>query len=42
MRRKALKAAFPLTLPIMAGYLFLGLGFGILLESKVFLYLGFL
>lgn len=34
MRRKALKAAFPLTLPIMAGYLFLGLGFGILLESK--------
>ena len=36
MRRKALKAAFPLTLPIMAGYLFLGLGFGILLESKGF------
>lgn len=36
MRRKALKAAFPHTLPIMAGYLFLGLGFGILLESKGF------
>lgn len=34
MKRKALKAAFPLTLPVMAGYLFLGLGFGILLESK--------
>ncbi len=36
MKRKALKAAFPLTLPVMAGYLFLGMGFGILLESKGF------
>lgn len=36
MRVKALKAAFPHTLPVMAGYLFLGLGFGILLESKGF------
>jgi len=36
MKRKALKAAFPITLPVMAGYLFLGLGFGILLESKGF------
>lgn len=36
MKRKALKAAFPLTLPVMAGYLFLGLGFGILLASKGF------
>jgi 4-azaleucine resistance transporter AzlC len=34
MKRKALKAAFPLTLPVMAGYIFLGLGFGILLASK--------
>ncbi|MDO4345339.1 MAG: AzlC family ABC transporter permease [Eubacteriales bacterium] len=34
MKTKALKAAFPHTLPVMAGYLFLGLGFGILLESK--------
>ncbi|MGN0291800.1 MAG: AzlC family ABC transporter permease [Lachnospiraceae bacterium] len=34
MRRKALKAAFPLTLPVMAGYLFLGIGFGILLQEK--------
>ena len=34
MKRKALKAAFPLTFPVMAGYLFLGFGFGILLESK--------
>ena len=30
----ALRAAFPLTLPVMAGYLVLGLGFGILLQSK--------
>ncbi len=36
MRVKAFKAAFPHTLPVMAGYLFLGLGFGILLESKGF------
>ncbi len=39
MKRKALKAAFPLTLPVRAGYLFLGLGFGILLESKGFSFL---
>lgn len=34
MKRKALKAAFPMTLPVMAGYLFLGVGFGILLQEK--------
>lgn len=34
MKRKAFRAAFPLTLPVMAGYLFLGLGFGLLLASK--------
>lgn len=34
MKRQALKAAFPHTLPVMAGYLFLGMGFGILLESN--------
>lgn len=38
MRKKkhlaAIKAAFPLTLPIMAGYLVLGFGFGLLLQSK--------
>jgi 4-azaleucine resistance transporter AzlC len=32
--RKAFRAAFPLTLPVMAGYLVLGFGFGLLLESK--------
>lgn len=36
MKKQALKAAFPHTLPVMAGYIFLGLGFGILLESKGF------
>lgn len=34
MKRQAFKAAFPHTLPVMAGYLFLGMGFGILLESN--------
>ncbi|NLX64033.1 MAG: branched-chain amino acid ABC transporter permease [Clostridiaceae bacterium] len=31
---KALKAAFPYTIPVMTGYLFLGAAFGILLNSK--------
>lgn len=31
---RALKAAFPLTIPVMTGYLFLGAAFGILLSSK--------
>lgn len=31
MNKRALKAAFPLTLPVLAGYLFLGLGFGAVL-----------
>lgn len=30
----ALRAAFPMTIPVMVGYLFLGAAFGILLESK--------
>lgn len=30
----ALKSAFPKTLPVFAGYLFLGFGFGLLLQSK--------
>ena len=32
--RKAIKAAFPYSLPIMAGYVILGFGFGLLLQSK--------
>ena len=31
---KALKAAFPYTIPVMAGYFFIGIAFGILLNSK--------
>lgn len=34
MKVKALKAAFPFTIPVMIGYLFLGIGFGILLTGK--------
>lgn len=33
MFHRALKLAFPNTLPVMAGYLFLGLGFGVLLSQ---------
>lgn len=33
-KMKALKAAFPHTLPVMTGYLFLGIAFGILMTSK--------
>lgn len=31
---KALKAAFPRTIPVMTGYIFLGMAFGILLHAK--------
>lgn len=34
MRLRALKAAFPKTLPVMAGYLFLAVGFGVLLRKS--------
>lgn len=33
-KTNALKAAFPYTIPVMTGYLFLGIAFGILLDSK--------
>ena len=36
MSGRALRAAFPRTLPIMAGYLFLSLAWGILLRDKGF------
>ena len=39
MKKKALKAAFPHTIPIMAGYLVLGMGFGILLKSNGYSFL---
>lgn len=34
MKRKALKAAFPHTIPVLMGYMFMGMAFGILLRSK--------
>lgn len=34
MKRKALRAAFPCTIPVMMGYLFLGIAFGVLLVQK--------
>ncbi|MWV46438.1 branched-chain amino acid ABC transporter permease [Paenibacillus sp. HJL G12] len=36
MKRHALKTAFPYTLPVLMGYLFLGIAFGVLLNSKGF------
>lgn len=36
MKRKALKAAFPYTLPIFAGFLFLGLAYGIYMNASGF------
>lgn len=35
----ALRAAFPKTLPVMAGYMVLGFGFGLLLQSKGYSFL---
>ena len=34
MRRKALEFAFPKTIPVMAGYVFLGITYGILMSTK--------
>lgn len=34
MKLKALKAAFPYTIPVLTGYIFVGIAFGILLSSK--------
>lgn len=34
--RQALRAAFPHTLPVLAGFLFLGMAYGILMSSKGF------
>ena len=33
-KKKALKAAFPHTIPVLLGYLFIGIAFGILLRDK--------
>ena len=34
MRLKALKNAFPMTIPVLTGYLFLGIGYGILMNKS--------
>ncbi|NLY71747.1 MAG: branched-chain amino acid ABC transporter permease [Clostridiales bacterium] len=34
MKKEALKAAFPHTIPVMTGYLFLGAAYGILMNTK--------
>lgn len=36
MRRKAFKAALPRTLPILVGFVFLGMSYGLLMRSKGF------
>lgn len=36
MWKKAFRAAFPLTLPVLAGYFVLGIGFGVLLQRAGF------
>lgn len=36
MKRKALRAAFPVTIPVLTGYLVLGISYGILLTSSGF------
>lgn len=36
MKTKAFKAAFPKTLPIMTGYMFLGMAYGFLMKTKGF------
>lgn len=33
-KRKALKAAFPVTIPVMMGYLFIGVAFGMLMAGR--------
>ena len=36
VKTKALKAAFPATVPVMMGYLFIGIAFGVLMQTKGF------
>ena len=36
MKKKALKAAFPYTIPIGIGFLFLGMSYGFMMQSKGF------
>ena len=34
MKKKAFKAAFPYTIPVMTGYLFIGMAFGVMIQEK--------
>ena len=36
MKKKAFRAAFPYTIPICAGFMFLGIAYGIFMRSKGF------
>ena len=36
MKRRALKAAFPYTIPVMTGYLVLGISYGVLITASGF------
>ncbi len=36
MKKKAFKAAFPYTIPIGIGFLFLGMSYGFMMQSKGF------
>lgn len=36
VKTKAFKAAFPATVPVMMGYLFIGIAFGVLMQTKGF------
>ena len=36
MKRRALKAAFPRTIPIMTGFIFLGMAYGIYMNASGF------
>ena len=33
IKKEALKAAFPVTIPVLTGYIFLGMGYGVLMSS---------
>lgn len=39
MKKKAFQAAFPYTLPICVGFLFLGMSYGFMMRSKGFSFL---
>ena len=34
MYRKAFRAAFPYTIPVLTGYLFIGIAFGVMFQEK--------